>query len=72
MRKFINKYKIKKMKHNLTEEEFMILKMLIAKGISGEKTDTLSSLSEDDKIQSYDERINWLIKCASIKSTPKK
>lgn len=33
------------MEHNLTEEEFMILKMLIAKGIKGVKTDTKSSSS---------------------------
>lgn len=60
------------MKHNLTEEEFTVLKMLIAKGINGVKTDTLSSFSEDDKIRSFDERSNWLIECKNIKSIPKK
>lgn len=41
------------MERNLTEEEFKILKMLIAKGINEVKTNTLSTLSEDDKIRSY-------------------
>jgi hypothetical protein len=60
------------MERNLTEEEFKILKMLIAKGINGVKKDTLSTLSEDDKIQSYEERANWLIECKNIKSKPNK
>jgi hypothetical protein len=60
------------MKHNLTKEEFIVLKMLLAKGLNGVETDMISSLSEDEKIQSYDERIHWLIECKNIKPKPKK
>ncbi len=53
------------MKHNLTKEEFIILKMLLAKGVDDFVKNNPSPviLTQDEIITNYEERIIWLENC---------
>ncbi len=50
------------MENSLTMEEFMILKILIAKGIKDNDA-TISLLTEVVQISSEEEKMIWLEKC---------
>jgi len=54
------------MEKKLTQEEFMILKMLIAKGIKDGDSNS-SLIAEDSQISSLEERIIWIENCIARK-----